>query len=153
MTTKENAQAHRLVKALAELGTPLKMWAPPLVKLAKRPLSDAPRRHPAYGRELAGELPPADEALRVLVGWDYAKIVTEYRVIVLETDDPQALRFDAASGRSVRVDHPHYADPAWLLSLAQALIDYGGTEVRLTITGRPGAFCTEVLRIVPQETE
>lgn len=142
------APVHRLVKALADLDSPIAPWASPSLDLAKHPLSDAPRKHPPYGRELATEPPPEDEPLRVLVGWDYAKIVTDNRVIVLETDDPQALRFDAASGRSVRVDHPHDATPAWLLSLAQALIDYGATEVRLTITGRPGAFGTEVLRIV-----
>ncbi|MDX9718905.1 MAG: hypothetical protein RBT67_16180 [Thauera sp.] len=147
------APVHATVKALAELRTPLKVWAPTPVELAKSPLSDATRKHPPYGRELATDPPPADESLRVLVGWDYAKIVTDNRVIVLETDDPQSLRFDAASGRSVRVDHPHDADPAWLLSLAQALIDRGAAEVRLTITGRPEAFHSEVLRIVPKGAE
>lgn len=147
------APVHGLIKAMAEMGRPIKDWAQPQLALAVRPLSDAARTHPAYGRELATDPPPADEVLRVLVGWDHAKIVTEYRVIVLQTDDPRTLRFDSANGRSVRVDHPHDAAPAWLLNLAQALIDFGATEVRLTITGRPGAFCSEVLRIVPKGAE
>jgi len=145
------APVHGLVKALAEIGRTITSSAPPPLEIAKRPLTDAARKHPAYGRELATEPPPSDEALRVLVGWDHAKIVTEYRVIVLQTDDSETLRFDAAKGRSVRVDHPHDVDASWLLNLAQALIDYGAAEVRLTITGRPGAFCSEVLRIVPKD--
>lgn len=145
-----NAHVHRSVKAKADPVIYDPPATPPPVELQRHPVGNAGRKHPPYGRELAAEPPPADVPLRVIVGWDHAKIVTEYRVIVLQTDDPETLRFDAAKGRNVRVDHPHDVDASWLLSLAQALIDYGATEVRLTINDRPGAFHTEVLRVVPK---
>lgn len=110
----------------------------------------AGRKHPPYGADLAANPPPPDESLRVLVGWEYAQWVTENRIVLVDSESPDRLRFDVAAGRRVRVDHPHDADPERLLHLAQALIDYGATVVDLVIPFCPGALCTQMLRIVPR---
>lgn len=127
--------------------------APP-VELTRHPVRNAGRKHPPYGAILAESPPPSDEILRVCIGWQYEEWVSERRVIVEATEDPDALRFDVAAGRPVRVIHPHDASPEHLFRLAQTLVDYGAVLVELAIfPHRPGTFCTEVLRIVPKGTE
>lgn len=122
----------------------------PPVELTRRPVHHASRKHPPYGADLAANPPPPDESLRVLVGWEYAQWVTENRIVLVDSESPDRLRFDVAAGRRVRVDHPHDADPERLLHLAQALIDYGATVVDLVIPFCPGALSTQMLRIVPR---
>lgn len=124
------------------------------IALARRPVSNAGRKHPPYAAALAADPPPADEALRVVMGWAHAKAIPDPKLIVRDEDNPARLRFDAANGRTVRVLHPHDADPERLLKLAQALIDYGACDVEMVIyPARPGSNGTELLRIVPKGTE
>lgn len=122
------------------------------VELQPRKPRNAGRKHPAYGAALAADPPPADEPLRVLVGWQHADAVPDPKLIVRDGDNPGRLRFDVAAGRCVRVFHRHDADPNRLFGLAQCLIDYGAREVQLVIhPPRPEAHGTEMLRIVPTE--
>ena len=124
--------------------------APP-TELQRQPARNAGRKHPPYGAALAADPPPADEALHVLMGWDYADKLPDPKLIVRDEDNPARLRFDVADGRAVRVVHRHDADPDRLLKLAQALIDYGAREVEMVIhPPRPGSYGTELLRIVPK---
>lgn len=121
------------------------------IELQPRTARNEGRRHPAFGAALSADPPPADEHLRVLVGWEHADAVPDPKLIVRPADNPARLRFDVAAGRTVRIYHPHTADPNRLFSLAQSLIDYGATEVELVIhPPRPEAHSTELLRIVPK---
>lgn len=120
-------------------------YVPP-VQLTRRPATNAGRKHPPYGAQLLANPPPKWEAVRVLLGWKYAKCEMESQPIVVDSD-PALLRFDVVAGRRVRVDHEHNADPRQLLNLAQALIDYGATAVKLVTNGPRGS---ESLYIVPK---
>lgn len=121
------------------------------IALDRRPVSNAGRKHPPYGAALAADPMPADAVLRVVTGWTHAKAIPDPKLIVRDEDNPARLRFDAANGRTVRVLHPHDANPERLLKLAQALIDYGARGVEMVIhPERPGASGTELLRIVPK---
>lgn len=108
-----------------------------------------PRRHPAYGKSLAENPPPADEPLNIALGWPSAKNLPAPLLVVQPEDNPARLRFDVADGRRVRVAHPSNADPDRLLKLAQALIDHGATCVNLMVhPPRPGATERERLRVL-----
>lgn len=148
------APVHKSVKDKSAEGAYVAPRPAPPVELTRRPLRNTGRKHPPYGAILAAAPPPPDEVLRVCVGWQYEEWVSDSRVIVEATADPEALRFDAAAGRTVRVIHPHDASPEHLFRLAQTLVDYGAVSVELAIfPHRPGAYCTEVLRIVPKVAE
>ncbi|CAM5320857.1 hypothetical protein [Thauera mechernichensis] len=143
------APIHELVKKSIESADYVPPGPPP-VQLARRPVTNAGRKHPAYGAKLLANPPPEWEAVRVLLGWKYAKCEMESQPIVVDSD-PALLRFDVVAGRRVRVDHEHNADPRQLLNLAQALIDYGATAVELVIPfPPPGARGSEHLHIVPR---
>lgn len=123
---------------------------PPL-EIERKAVSNAGRKHPPLGAALAENPPPADEPLRVLLGWEHAKAIPDPKLILRPEDNPARLRFDVAEGREVRVVHPHDADPKRLMRIAQALIDYGAQSVELVVHPiRPGASGTEILRIVPR---
>lgn len=145
------APVHKSVKDQSDEGAYVAPRPAPPVELTRRPVRNTGRKHPPYGAILAESPLPSDETLRVCIGWQYEEWVSERRVIVAATDDPAALRFDAAAGRRVRVIHPHDASPEHLFRLAQTLVDYGAVSVELAIFPlRPGTHCTEVLRIVPK---
>lgn len=148
------APVHKSVKDKSAVGVYVPPRPAPPVELTRRPVRNTGRKHPPYGAILAEAPPPADEVLRVCIGWQYEEWVSERRLIVEATDDPAALRFDAAAGRTVRVIHPHDASPEHLFRLAQAIVDYGAVSVELAIfPHRPGTHCTEVLRIAPKAHE
>lgn len=121
------------------------------IELQPRTARNAGRRHPAYGAAITADPPPADEPLRVLMGWEHADTVPDPKLIVRPADNPAHLRFDVAAKRIVRVFHPDSEDPNRLYALAQSLIDYGAAVVELVIhPPRPEAHSTELLRIVPK---
>ncbi len=123
--------------------------ASPSITLRRRGIGAHPRRHPAYGKSLAENPPPADEPLNIALGWPNAKNLPAPLLVVQPEDNPARLRFDVADGRRVRVAHPSNADPDHLLKLAQALIDHGATCVDLIVhPPRPGATERERLRVL-----
>ncbi len=121
------------------------------IALSRRGIGSHVRRHPAYGKKLADSPPLPDEPLNVAIGWTLAKILPEPLLVVLPEDNPGKLRFDVAAGRRVRVAHPADADADQLLSLAQALIDFGALSIKLVVhPPRPGANGVESLLVVPE---